>query len=749
MSTQNLGTLYVRLNADSKAFVKGMASASEKLEKFAKETKKLANEVAGVSGTLLALGGAAVKLAADVDSRAAASMQRLTKSTQLLAVQVSDILAPAVESLSSTFRRAADWVASLDPETKKQIASWAIFVAQLAVAAKVLATVASLVDGVAGAFGALFKAIAAVGVGPILGIVAALAAVAAIVVVVHRAWRKNWGGIQEVTQEALSNIGKAVEWLADAFRSMWKFVLRGAENAVAALLGVVDAIQRVTGKQLVDTDALREGFSGLFKDLQSGQFFVGALQFTKSVASDVASTVAEEVAIIKAEIMGALGGAGGRPGAARQPSMPGKALVKEQKIDWRADAAEAEAAAAKLATELNDASRELWDERAAFETKAFEDYKAARDAANEAYWKDVEQQVSNSKESQEVAQKQRDKVKATLGIVLDGMGALGTTVNAIMQGMQSGGVWGALIAAIMEVFKRMESFQQMLRIFEYGLQRLGQMLEPLLGPIFKLIGDATAMGTEILVPLFEALQPLFEAIASALKDTLPFLVLLGFLFKAFAPIIKAIATILGSVLKVLQPVLKFLFEIAKVVLLVILTIINAIIEIWNGLIDAIAEIVKAVVDVFTAGQGGAAVAADIRKAKAQDLRGDIAELQQLTWDQAQATVENTGATWDAAAANTEAAKSARDVAESLTNVPSGYKVALARYDAAQAESAYAQVVSGGGAAAGGGSSTTTVINGDVNVNSDAEDTETLIEDIRKERARERAQRNGNPADPRD
>ena len=725
----NLGTLYVKLNADSQALVKGMAKASEAVEKFAKETKKLANDVAGVAGAMLALGGAAVKMASTVDTKAARSVEQLQGSLALVAVQIYDVLAPAVDALTRRFKQLADWIANIDPETKKQIATWAIWIAQLAVAAKVIGTVSGLVSGVSGAFSSLFKVIASVGAGPILAIIGTLAAVIAAVIFLHRAWRKNWGGIQEITKGVFENLGKAVAWLGDLFSSLWGSIVDGAQAAVLSFLNIVDAAQQLTGVKLVDTSALREGFAGLFKDLKTGSFFANALTFAKETATEVGDAVTEEIAIIRDEITAALGigGGGGSNTGARAPQKAATKLVAEQKIDWKGNEDELEKKASKLATDLNDASRKMWDERSAFEEKAFADYKEARDAANKAYWAQVDNEKAIDDERKNIAEQSRSKLKATMGIILDGTGALGETIKAISAGAQSGGVWGAIIAAIMQVFQRMESFQSLLKIFEQGLVRLGEFLEPLFGPIFKIVEQLTVVGTEILAPVFKALQPLFEMIAKAAQKLVPILSILGTIFDALAPVIEAVIAI-GDMFNILEPVLDLIGGVVKVIATVIL-----------GFLVFLNEIAAAF------GDEKARAEADRLKAKIDKMWAPNADAL------AQAEADAATSAWHNAAAQQAAADSASDVAESLSNVPSGYKLALSRFNADNGEGAYRGLM-GSGASPGGGSTTnnTTVIQGDVIVNTeDGLTAAQIAEQARKERARERAQRGGNPADPRD
>jgi hypothetical protein len=95
------------------------------------------------------------------------------------------------------------------------------------------------------------------------------------------------------------------------------------------------------------------------------------------------------------------------------------------------------------------------------------------------------------------------------------------------------------------------------------------------------------------------------------------------------------------------------------------------------------------------------------------------------------------AAWRNAAGQNDAADAAAKAAQQFTNVPSGYRMALARYNADLGIT---------GPVVGGGGGTTVNIYGDIN--SSAETVENLAEDAKKEAARERGQQRGTGAPPR-
>lgn len=757
MSTMNLGSLFVTLNADSKGLARGMARASEIVEKFAKETKKLANDVAQVSGGLLALGGAAVGLAATVDKSAAASMARLEKSTKLVAVQVADVLRPAVESLASTFRKLADWIAGLDPEVKKNLATWAIWAAQVAVAAKAVGTLFGLLDGVAGAFGAFSKAIAAIGIVPLLEVAVVVGVIIAAVVVLHRAWRKNWLGIQEIVNTVVESIRLQFSALGELMHMFWVGQVTAVEKFIDGLLDVLELIEKVTGKKIGGDNGvggLRAGFKGMFEDLKSGTFFTEAIKFGKSVGQSIVDATLEEIAIITKEVQGALGLKNGLSsgGSARQPwdgkknplrsgalqpdlfkgavNFGQEFLHESARMDAQAkklaDARERELhTRLKIVSDLNDVKR-LGRASASGDLRGLTDQEKQRVTADTGgAWKDLTE-----------AQKNFGNFAERMGpTLLAGLGKAGQSISNIIQGAATGGPIGAVMAAIMEVVQTMASFQRLLADLAFTFERVGQFLEPLIGTIFDFVGDVLAVVVESLAPVFSALQPLFTALIEPLRAITPIIGLLGYLFASLGPVIEVLARITGALVSALKPVIQGLFYVVKGVMMIIVGAVSglgkALMGIWNAIVDAIAWVVEGVVNILTAGIGGKAIGDSIRSGKGNlgTIEDPMKALVDATWDTEMAMTAQTASTWDVFRANKEAAGSAREVAEALSNVPSGYKVAAARF---RAESPMED---------DGGSDTIAVGSLVIQVMGEI-DTDVLIENVRSATKRRKATRTG-------
>lgn len=698
-----LGTLFVDLAARTTGYSKSMAGALKDAERFTKEAKRITSEVASMSAVIGGIGVAAVKMASSVDGPTKNAMESLEKSTRLLAVQVADLLLPAVREMTSLFRQAAGVVAGLDPEVKKQISSFAVLAVEVAVGAKAFSMFAGLASNVFAVLRAGFAMVAAIGVGPLLNIVAAVGLVIGSVLLLHRAWRKNWGGIQEATKSVLEWFQNAFSQLGEFFGKVWDFIIGGAENFIESILGAVDVLQELTGKKLVDTRGMREGFAGLWKDLKNGSFVSEAFKFGKSIGEQLVDGITDEWKALKSELsLDKIGLKMGTPiglGRSQRPQgdVSGMGFAADEsmrEIARRAAADAADQAAAMAAHEGISHSAESPGAHGGTDGD-HEINIAAREAA--AHIKTAGKTIANS--------------------LMQGGGALGQAISNIASAAAQGGPWAAVFAAIMEVFQRMKSFQKMMDTLSYGLERLGQFMEPLVGELFGIVETLTVVGTEMLKPLFDALKPLFDGITKFAKGLIPILSTVGALFEAISPLIEFVGTVVGGILEALKPLL----------------------DLVGGVIKGIATVVLGIFIWFN--EMAALFGDDKAKAESKRLQGLVDKMwapaaNDLAISQGEAARE----TWRNAAAQGAAADSAKKVAESLSNVPAGYRIANARYQADLGITAGYGYAGGGGRGAAGG----VTINGDVNVTSSSETIGGIAADAKKEAARERGQRTGNP-----
>jgi hypothetical protein len=159
------------------------------------------------------------------------------------------------------------------------------------------------------------------------------------------------------------------------------------------------------------------------------------------------------------------------------------------------------------------------------------------------------------------------------------------------------------------------------------------------------------------------------------KDTGPILGLISKLFEFLAPILGALAKAIGAILKVFEPVIKIIWEVVKYIVVAIGGVLGAVIQVINW----VEQFIGWLIELF----GDKKKAAEMR-ANMTDMDAYWQSLKDLagsTWDQQAAADAATTSSWDAAIANKELAATTASVTEQLLNVPSGYKIAYARYAA--------------------------------------------------------------------
>lgn len=707
-----VGSLYVRLTADAAPLIRGLSGAIKAVESFAKQAKQVSGAIGGVANAMVAMGGASIALAASVDGRTKASVQQLEGATKSLAIQIADILAPALREATALFHRAAGVVAGLSPEVRASIANWAVFAVELAAASKVVQVLSSVIGPLGGAIRATLGVVASVGVPTMVAFAAGVGVLVGVVVLLHKVWRENWAGIQQATADALAWIQDAFSGFTSFMKSVWDWQIDRVASFVNALLAAGETLERVIGKDL-GVAGMKEGFAGLFKDLKSGAFVSEGVKFGKAVGSAVVDGFKAEVGQISRELglgklFAQLSGAGG---AVRAASGGGPT---------RLVSGIAGAGLGVVSTRMPDAkegSRISSGPQAAISSAAQITEAAERAAA------EFERAMA--------------AMRATMAqSLLAATGELGAVISRVASAGAQGGPWSALLQVFLELFQQTEAWGRMLGTFGYALKRIGEMVGPLVEAIGPPIEKLVAVVVELLAPLFKALGDVFGVIGQVIEDIVPILEPIGAIFAAVGAIISAIGSILKAVFVILKPLFEAVFGIIKAVASIVLGIIGGLIDVWNWIVEAIAGLADLV--------GGGD---EIRKAKADktDINEAMAALNDSTYESAKANAANTKATWDAAQANKEAAGAAVSVAESFQNVPSGYKLALARFGSTAGMNADGSPISQQGDTTNERKTDNSITIGTVNITTrpDTDGGDTWREMI-AEAKRERSRRFGNP-----
>ncbi|PZR07080.1 MAG: hypothetical protein DI536_28915 [Archangium gephyra] len=237
------------------------------------------------------------------------------------------------------------------------------------------------------------------------------------------------------------------------------------------------------------------------------------------------------------------------------------------------------------------------------------------------------------------------------------LGAVGDLVNSVADGAKQGGVWGAIMAAFMEIAKKTESAMKFLGIAMEFIEQIAAMVEPLVKPIFDALTNVLGVVVKIVEPVFAALVPLFESIGSLVNSLAPILYSLGDLFAAIAPILEFLGRIIGVIFDALAPVFELISGVIKVIASVLL-----------GIIIAANEI--------------AAFFGDTKaRAESDRLKGVLEAMWSRTAEMDRAAMDAAGANLENAAAAKESTEALKEFSSSLTNAPAGFRYAAAAFDA--------------------------------------------------------------------
>lgn len=746
MATQSLGTLYVRLAAQTAEFVRGFSEAAEKVQKFAAGVKEVTEPIAGAAGALTAIGAASVALASRVDLGAFVSMKRLETASTGLAVSVSRLLSPALEELASILDRISGFISSLNPEVAKQVAHWAVYVVEVGAAAKAVGLLAGAIQGLAGVAKLLSGAFLSVGA-PVL---AAIAVITAAVVALHRAWRLNWLGIRQV-------VADVAKWLVDAFLSVGQaiykvltFPMLGFLDVVGRVLDGVAKMNNALGRQdMPGLSGFRDAISGLRSDIESGEVFRSAVQFAGSVAKTIGAAASEEIDIIGAEVKRALGFEGGRRAKAPQPSglydvgnfSENQSAFSDQVAQWSKGAIASIGVGLRTVAEVMDPKHINLGavERAmrSGSTALLNVWEKARATAD-----DLSLRWDDLAKTQQTMGNWAGRMGSTMEQATGGFGQLASTIT---QGVAAGGVIGGVVAGLVSLAQRMGSFQSAMGVVELALDRLGQTLEIGLGPVFEFVSLVIVQVFNALDNVMQAFKPVFDAFADVLLGSvLPAVTTLFDAFKFLTPLLEMFGQVLGIVMKPLLAIVSFgaltdaLFYAIKLVVVGLgavigaLTwvggkIVQALAWVWEGLGSIVVGIGSFLSFIPGVGQAIAGTGAAMID-QARQLRESVPDMDKywkdletfwnLTPAEARARAEEDLARWRTTNSMDELNKTVVAVTQSLTNVPTGYKLALARFNA-QSDMVPATAHTSAGRGGETGHATGTTIYGNVTINTTA------------------------------
>lgn len=617
-----LGRIALELVADATAFSKGMEDASKSVERVAKKVKGAASEIASATTAFSAMATAAVGVAQKYDGQVHGAVERVKNSFNQLAVQVARLLLPVLSDVARFLTGLGNAFRSLSPGTKSMLAGFAEMV--LVVGGVALAI--SKLAGVVAALGSIVGGVAA-GLGgaflPVL-VGAGLAAVAI-------------GAFYNFWTDQNSRVGQAMHQTAQFFVGVFKVATTQIRSEFELLFEGVEVLLKGLGAEM---QALLSGAAKL-ASLTGHEDLAATLTTAGGMLNP--QTIIQNLKGVAAEIPGAI--ADGAK-AALSFSVDGyKKLLKDAaKTLGFGDLTKTAPKA------LTPADSVLFGKTASVDVAGdFADRQNAQIAEADAAAFNVRSMLLKLNPIQDAAvqfakniRRMSDVSEGFVTKVVEATDALGAKLigrigraqglaESAAQGAIVGGPAGAAVAVGVDLLTQSKQFQSIVGELDGFIQAvsdaLGQLLEPLM-------------------PFLDILQPL--------------------------------ASLLGVIVKIvssaLMPALSLLWNVAlKPLAMLVLIIAKAIGDVWNGILGAVQGIFRALgsISIFGAHPFGFlndwAESIDSAKVDTDALAGALDALGKSTYDTSVQTHKMGTA--------------AKEAAESLSNIPSGYKIALARFNA--------------------------------------------------------------------
>lgn len=278
-----------------------------------------------------------------------------------------------------------------------------------------------------------------------------------------------------------------------------------------------------------------------------------------------------------------------------------------------------------------------------------------------------EAQAEAAKAMGEFVASLRDKLMGSFG-------KLGSMISSVVQGAQTGGIWGALVAGLVELLGSSLKLERAVAHVDEWFSKAAEAFGPLIDTAHLLIANVL----NALLPVFRGLTPIMQALGNAITPLAPLFVLVGNMLQILQPLLEFVAATLQPLAMIMDVVGRGLFEMVKVLQLGVGYVVYGISKAYNWIVSQLQKLLDALGIEF-----------DIPKIKTGDMLDSLQELADQTYEGAMAQAEQN-------AAITESTEGFDKLNESLSNVPSGFKVAQKAFEAAAAAIYVGGVGNGGG-----------------------------------------------------
>ncbi len=722
------GGVYVSVSAAIGEFTRAMGQVVKSIEQTAKRVKEAARGIAEVGAIFAGAMAASVAAAAQSNRAIQADLEKLKAYLYTFAADFGDAFGPALRRLTELIGSVVGAFQRLTPGVKEAVAHFVVLGAGLGGGALVLSKAAGAVEGVAKVLGvvlvpalkaagtaakalglasstalpAVGKAAAAtqVGVGaslakmaagfgvvlaPVAAVAAAIAGVALLAGSLYEAWHDSSTGLKASVLSIWESIRGLGKRLLETLSGWWEVLQEVFTKAVRVVLELVAAQVRAAAKMFAPlARALRmEGIAATLEDLQqlTGERLLGNLKDGASLLADNATAAARMLAD-GAVSVGKSVAEGVSTGLAY--STKGlKRLAKDTGLEALPD---------KLKKSLDGLLGGLpFGARKPFEPvevgtvgkdgelpSAVREFQSGMSDAVRArveYVKKQDKQLADA--TAEAIRQARQGLAQRFAAAF---GELSSLISTFQQGLAAGGLGGAFAAVVADLLTRSQQFARLVEVLNGIIGMVADVIGKLAEPFIPLLGAISMVVSSGL----QALTPALQSLTAFIQPLVPSVVVLGELFAGLAPVISLVVQYLMLVVNPLQllagPVLKALFEVLRFASTVILKVMKGLGDAWNGIVGAIQSVFRKLADISVFGAKPLSFldgwADGLERAKV-DTEAMARALQALTGMTYEAALEQANQTAEVVRNRKELQRAT----ESLSNVPSIWKVALARLEA--------------------------------------------------------------------
>lgn len=564
----SLGSLFVKLNADSTNLNKGLEGAGQKIAQFGKKVESVTSKLGGIGLAMSAFGANAVRIGAQLDSGVGTAVAQVQGAFNALNTEIARALLPVIQKMAQVIQTVADAFKRLSPEQKEFIAQVGAAVATgltlIATLGKIVAAVTSLAP--------VFQAVMGAVTGALAWPLAALAAIAAALPLLAVAWEENWGGIADTVKGVVDWMmgawGKFTDWFASktsglgkAFKAVFDWLLARYMEYLSAMADGVAYIADVFG---IDIKNSVNAFKETVKDI-GDRGFDGLVEDAKAGASMMVSAYSRGIDIIKSKAKSMLpdfklSGLGGiaMPGMTGPAAPPSSDLMAAFKANEKVvlTTKKLQAAFDELATQAVYVPSGLMKEI----SQSFAEALRTQD------WDVAEQVIDNLKKlskgfedeararelaAAEAKAKSRAALEGIGQTIANQFGEMMDIINLGIQGAQAGmaagpvgGAVGAILGIVVGVLMKSKQFQKLVLLTGEFIANVADAFGELLSPLVSL-------GVFIMqeaIPGFKLLKEVFKVVAVVLKVVLT--VLAGAFFGIYS-IWNGFAAVINMVVEVI------------------------------------------------------------------------------------------------------------------------------------------------------------------------------------------------------